>query len=444
MSIGPLYENESEKSFLAHLLLKGATGGTEFGVIPEDFFNDLHKRIFTSILEVADSNIPIDPLSVTNNIREKGRFKDELKESEYIINLYSNAIIVQPLSYYSRRIKKLSDRRKYIRTLQDAIETVSSDPDDNENLFTKVEVDLSKISRTVQSKGLKSVKEDKSELVDYVRLMVDTKGATVGLKTHFRELDDITTGLKQHELMILAARPGIGKTTLALNIAANVAIRDKKTVAIFSLEMSRMELLIKLVCSEARFNSKLLKTGSLSKEQQINLLKAIGSITSSPLYIDDSGALTIWEFKNRVRQLQTNTPLSLIIVDYLQIMDDPTVRDGRQAVVSSISRNLKQMAREANCPVIALSQMSREIEKRSKDQKPQLSDLRESGAIEQDADIVAFIHREFKDGKSKNEEAENIDRKDKAEIIIAKNRSGISQVSFDLLFIPEHGKFNNL
>ncbi len=205
-----------------------------------------------------------------------------------------------------------------------------------------------------------------------------------------------------------------------------------------------MELLIKLVCSEARFNSKLLKTGSLSKEQQMNLLKAIGSITSSPLYIDDSGALTIWEFKNRVRQLQTNTPLSLIIVDYLQIMDDPTVRDGRQAVVSSISRNLKQMAREANCPVIALSQMSREIEKRSKDQKPQLSDLRESGAIEQDADIVAFIHREFKDGKSKNEEAENIDRKDKAEIIIAKNRSGISQVSFDLLFIPEHGKFNNL
>ena len=167
-------------------------------------------------------------------------------------------------------------------------------------------------------------------------------------------------------------------------------------------------------------------------------------MTSTPLYIDDSGALTIWEFKNRVRQLQTTTPLSLIIVDYLQIMDDPTVRDGRQAVVSSISRNLKQMAREANCPVIALSQMSREVEKRSKDQRPQLSDLRESGAIEQDADIVAFIHRESKDGKSKNDEEENNDRKGKAEIIIAKNRSGVSQVSFDLLFTPEYGKFTNL
>ncbi len=444
MSIGPLYENESEKSFLAHLLLKGATGGTEFGVVPEDFFNDLHKRIFSSILEITDSNIPIDPLSVTNNLREKGRFKDDIKESEYIINLYSNAIVVQPLTYYSRRIKKLSDRRKYIRTLQDAIETVYTDPDENENLFTKVEVDLSKISRTVQSRGLKSVKDDKGELVDYVKLMVETKGLTTGLKTHFKELDEVTTGLKQHELMILAARPGIGKTTLALNIAANVAIRDKKTVAIFSLEMSRMELLIKLICSEARFNSKSLKTGLLSKENQMSLLKSIISVTSSPLYIDDSGALTIWEFKNRVRQLQTTTPLSLIIVDYLQIMDDPTVRDGRQAVVSSISRNLKQMAREANCPVIALSQMSREVEKRSKDQKPQLSDLRESGAIEQDADIVAFIHRESKDGKSKNDEEENNDRKGKAEIIIAKNRSGVSQVSFDLLFTPEYGKFTNL
>jgi len=444
MSIGPLYENESEKSFLAHLLLKGATGGTEFGVVPEDFFNDLHKRIFSSILEITDSNIPIDPLSVTNNLREKGRFKDDIKESEYIINLYSNAIVVQPLTYYSRRIKKLSDRRKYIRTLQDAIETVYTDPDENENLFTKVEVDLSKISRTVQSRGLKSVKDDKGELVDYVKLMVETKGLTTGLKTHFKELDEVTTGLKQHELMILAARPGIGKTTLALNIAANVAIRDKKTVAIFSLEMSRMELLIKLICSEARFNSKSLKTGLLSKENQMSLLKSIISVTSSPLYIDDSGALTIWEFKNRVRQLQTTTPLSLIIVDYLQIMDDPTVRDGRQAVVSSISRNLKQMAREANCPVIALSQMSREVEKRSKDQRPQLSDLRESGAIEQDADIVAFIHRESKDGKSKNDEEENNDRKGKAEIIIAKNRSGVSQVSFDLLFTPEYGKFTNL
>jgi replicative DNA helicase len=443
MNSGPLFENESEKSFLAHLLIRGATGGTDFGVSSEDFFNDFHKRVFQSILDLTDGNIPIDPLSVTNHLRENSRFRDETKESEYIINLYSNAIIVQPLSYYSKRIKKLSDRRKYLRTLQDAIETIHSDPDDNENLFTKVEGDLSKIARTVQSRGLRLVKEDKSELLDYVKLMYETKGATTGLKTHFHELDEVTTGLKQHELMILAARPGIGKTTLALNIATNVAIKDKKTVAIFSLEMSRLELLIKMICSEARINSKLLKTGAVHPNDQNKLLTSIVNVTSAPIYIDDSGALTIWEFKSRVRQLQITTPLSLIIVDYLQIMDDPTVKDSRQAAVSSISRNLKQMAREANCPVIALSQMSRDVEKRSKDQRPMLSDLRESGAIEQDADIVAFIHRETRDDKSKKDDDIQEDRKNKAEIIIAKNRAG-AQKSFDLLFTPEYGKFDNL
>jgi replicative DNA helicase len=273
--------------------------------------------------------------------------------------------------------------------------------------------------------------------------MYETKGATTGLKTHFHELDEVTTGLKQHELMILAARPGIGKTTLALNIATNVAIKDKKTVAIFSLEMSRLELLIKMICSEARINSKLLKTGAVHPNDQSKLLTSIVNVTSAPIYIDDSGALTIWEFKSRVRQLQITTPLSLIIVDYLQIMDDPTVKDSRQAAVSSISRNLKQMAREANCPVIALSQMSRDVEKRSKDQRPMLSDLRESGAIEQDADIVAFIHRETRDDKSKKDDDIQEDRKNKAEIIIAKNRAG-AQKSFDLLFTPEYGKFDNL
>ena len=439
MNTGPLFENESEKSFLAHLLIKGATGGTDFNLLPDDFYNDVHRRLFQCIQEIVDANIPVDPIAVTNQMREKARFKDEVKESDYIINLYSNGIIVQPLSYYSRRIKKLSDRRKYIRTLQDAIETINSDPDENENLFTKVEGDLSKISRTVQNRGLRPVKEDKNELLDYVQLMYESKGSTSGLVTHYKELDQVTTGLKPHELMIIAARPGVGKTTLALNIAANISMKDKKTVAIFSMEMSRMELLIKLICSEARINSSLLKSGAIKeRDKQGALLSSIVNVTSAPIYIDDSGSLTIWEFKSRIRQLQITTPLSLIIVDYLQMMDDPTIKEGRHAVVSSVSRNLKQMAKEANCPIVALSQLSREVEKRSREQRPQLSDLRESGAIEQDADIVAFIHRE-----SKKDEDIREDRKNKAEIIIAKNRSGAIK-NFDLLFTPEYGRFDNI
>lgn len=238
-------------------------------------------------------------------------------------------------------------------------------------------------------------------------------------------------------MFILAARPGIGKTTFALNIAANVALKEKGNVAIFSMEMSRLELLIKMICSDARINSNLLKTGALHPGDQSKLINSIVNITSSSIYIDDSGALTIWEFKSRIRQLLITNPLSLIVVDYLQLMDDPTVKESRQQVVSSVSRNLKQMAREAECPIIALSQLSRDVEKRSRDNKPQLSDLRESGAIEQDADIVAFIHRE--------RDSENIpeDKKNMAELIIAKNRAG-AQKTFDLIFTPEYSRFDNV
>lgn len=445
MNPEPLFELETEKAFLAHLLLKGATGGVDLGVVQEDFYQDLHRRIFQSILELIDANVPVDPLSVVNQIREKARFKDEQKETNYIMHLYGEAIIVQPLPYYSRRIKKLSDRRTYLKILRDSIEKINTDPNDNEEIFTFIESELAKISRNIQARGLRPVKEDKNDLIDYVKLMYETKGTTTGLRTHIHQLDEATTGLKPHELIILAARPGNGKTTFALNIASNVALREKKAVAIFSLEMSRMELLIKMVCSDARINSSALKNGSISPADQPKLLNSIINITSAPTYIDDSGSLSIWEFKSRIRQLLITTPLSLIIVDYLQLMHDPTNKDGgRQQEVANISRNLKQMAREAQCPIIALSQMSRAVESRSKDQRPQLSDLRESGAIEQDADIVMFIYREEL-VKAKEEGVDKVpdDIKNKAEIIIAKNRSG-PITNFKLNFIPEYSRFDNL
>jgi replicative DNA helicase len=440
-----LFELETEKSFLSYLLIKGATGGIDLGILPSDLYLDLHRRIFQSILELIDANIAVEPVAVINQLKENSRFKDEAKEINYIMQLYTDAILVQPLSYYSRRIKKLSDRRTYLKILQDSIEKVHTDQSDNEEIFTYIESELAKISRNVQSKGLRPVKEDKNDLIDYVKLMYETKGTTIGLRTHIHFLDEATTGLKPHELVILAARPGNGKTTLALNIASNVALREKKPVAIFSLEMSRMELLIKMICSDARINSSLLKSGALAPNDQSKLLNSIIKVTSAPIYIDDSGSLSIWEFKSRIRQLLITTPLSLIVVDYLQLMNDPTSKDGgRQQEVASISRNLKQMAREAQCPIIALSQMSRAVESRSREQRPQLSDLRESGAIEQDADIVMFIYREEL-VKAKEEGLDKVpdDIKNKAEIIIAKNRSG-PVTNFKLNFIPEYSRFDNL
>ncbi len=440
MSEELLHEIESERSLLASFLLKGSNSLNEVPLVTEDFYMDFHKRIFSSIIELVDSGVTLDPIAIINHLREKARFKDEPREQEYILRLYKDTIILQPPSYYAKRIKKYSDRRKYIKVLHDSLIKINTDPDDNEGLFTYIESELAKISRSVQLRGLRKISDDANELIDYIKLMVETKGQSAGLKTHFNELDEVTTGLKPHELIILAARPGWGKTTLALNIASNVALKEKKPVAIFSLEMSRMELILKILCSDARINSNHIKTGSIHQSDQKKLLESILKLKQSPIWIDDYGALTIWELKSRVRQLLISTPLSLIVIDYLQLIDDPTVKEGRQQVVSSVSRNLKQLAKEANCPIIALSQMNRTVEQRGKDQRPQLSDLRESGAIEQDADIVAFIYREdkVKDAKDIPEDQRNI-----AEVIIAKNRSGQTK-SFNLAFTPEYSKFDNI
>ncbi len=436
-----LFEKETEQAYLAYLLHKGASGGVDLGLDKEDFYFDFHKKVFESITELIDQNIAIEPIAVINQLRQKKRFQNEEEETSYLMKFYAEAIIVHPLEYYIRRIKKFSSRRNYIKVLKESIQKVQENTDENEEVFTSIEAELAKVSRNVITKGLRPINEDKNDLIDYIKTMFQTKGTAIGLRTHINGLDDATTGLKPHELMIIAARPGNGKTTFALNVATNVALREKKTVAIFSLEMSRLELLIKMICSEARINSTNLKTGSLTENDRNKLISVITTVSNAPIYIDDSGTLSIWQFKSRIRQLLITTQLSLIIVDYLQLMSDPTTRDmGRQQEVASISRNLKQMAREANCPIIALSQMSRAVETRSKDQRPQLSDLRESGAIEQDADIVAFIYREEL-VKTKEEVSDDI--KNKAEIIIAKNRSG-PVTSFKLNFVPEYSRFDNL
>ncbi|MBE7413418.1 MAG: replicative DNA helicase [Leptospiraceae bacterium] len=439
MNPEPLYELETEKSFLGTILIKGSIIDPNIGLSPDDFYQEFHKKIFSTIIGLTDKNVTIDPISVINDLREKAGFRDEPKELEYIYSLYRDTVISQPLSYFIKRIKNLSDRRKYLSVLRESIQLINSDPTENESLFSKIEKDLAVVSKAVQSRGLRNMATDQNELLQYIKTLFENKGELSGLKTHYPELDELTTGLKSHELMILAARPGRGKTSLALNIAANVSLKDGKAVAMFSMEMSRLELQIKLICADARINSTHLRNGELHKSDQQKLKDSIVRICNAPIWIDDSGSLNLWEFRGRIRQLLTTQPLSLIIVDYLQLMNDPESKEGgRQQEVASISRNLKQMAKEANCPIIALSQMSRAIEQRSKDQRPQLSDLRESGAIEQDADIVAFIHREDMVRPPEEVKPEMVN---KAEIIIAKNRSGRMK-SFFLTFTPEYGKFD--
>ncbi|MCG6167647.1 replicative DNA helicase [Leptospira sp. FAT2] len=441
MQSDSLYEPESERAFLGFLLLKGADNLIDVPVVPEDFYVDLHRRVYRAIADLVDKRITIDPVSVLNFLKENSLLKDEEKEFNYIYSLYRDTVVTQPLAYYATRIKRFSERRMYAKILQDSLELIRKEPGDNESVFNTVEKNLTEISRSIDAKGLLPVSTDKVALSDYIMEIMKNRGQITGLRTNFTKLDEATSGLKEHELMILAARPGNGKTTFALNIASNVALDYNQPVVIFSLEMSRIELLLKMVCAHSQVESMKLKKSELTRSDAPKLLDSIVKVTAAPIYIDDSGGLTIDDFKGRVRKLLTTEKIGLIVVDYLQLMSDPKNKEGgRQQEVASISRSLKQMAKEAKCPIIALSQMSRAVEQRSKDQKPQLSDLRESGAIEQDADIVSFIYREE---KVKGEEEISPEMRGKAEIIIAKNRSGPIG-SFHLAFRPELSRFDNI
>ncbi|PJZ49916.1 replicative DNA helicase [Leptospira saintgironsiae] len=440
MQSDSLFELESEKSFLGFLLLKGADNLIDIPLVPEDFYQDTNRRIYKAILDLVDKRIAVDPVSVLNFLKENSLLKDPEREYEYIYSLYKDSVVSHPLGYYAERIKRLSERRKYSKLLMNALELIQKEPGENESVFNQIEQSLTDVSRSADVKGLLPVSGDKAALSEYIKDIMESRGQIKGLRTNFTQFDEMTSGLKEYEMMVLAARPGNGKTTLALNIASNVALIHNRPVVIFSLEMSRMELLLKLVCSYAQVESNKLKRSEVTKSDAPKLIDAIIKVTSSPIYIDDSGALSVDDFKGRVRKLLTNETLGLIIVDYLQLMNDPKNRDGgRQQEVSSISRALKQMAKEARCPVIALSQMNRSIEQRSKDQRPQLADLRESGAIEQDADIVTFIYR----GEKGKDEEEDPRMKGMAEIIIAKNRSGPTG-SFPLAFRPELSRFDNV
>jgi replicative DNA helicase len=440
MSVASLHEIETEKSFLGTLLMKGTGGRADIGIKPDDFYVDVHKRIYESIQDLIALGIPIDPISVINHLKETAKIRDEAKDVEYIMSLFRDTIPTHSFEYYISRLRRLSDRRKYFKALMDASEFIQEAPGDNDAVFARIEQGLMDISRIERSKGLRLVKEDADDLIEYIKTLMENKGGIIGLRSHYTEMDEVTGGFKPHELIVIAARPGNGKTTFALNIAANVALKERKPVIIFTTEMSRRELLVKMICAEARVDSRLLQSGSIPSNQSRSLISAITNITSAPIYIDDSGNFTIQEIAARVRQLKTTVDPALIVVDYIQLVNDPKVAgQGRQVEVSSVSRNLKLLTRDANCPILALSQMSRDVEKRSKDQKPVLSDLRESGAIEQDADIVLFIHREeiVKGDETPPE------KRGKAEMIIAKNRAGALK-SFELLFTPKYSRFDNI
>ncbi len=413
----------------------------------EDFFMESHRLLFDTLSDINNlGSGELDAMRVIHFLQDRDLL-EKAGGAPYILRLVEDVMSPSNALMHSRRLRNLSLRRALVHAAKN-IETEAMRPHEDEHAFLKkVEDEILKITNKSFVPGIASIKDMKAEFSEYLEKLIQSRGAPTGNLTYFRELDHLTSGLHTGELIILAARPSMGKTTLAMNIAANMAMQGGKNVLIYSLEMSRSELLMRMLCAETQINHSDLKRGIIPSVKHQDLLAAMDNIFTSPISIDETGTLDIWDCIVRTRKFAVELAnrgekLGLIVVDYLQLMSDTQSRkQGRQFEVASVSRNLKQLAKTVGAPVLALSQMNRSVEQRRGDSaRPVLSDLRESGAIEQDADIVMFIHREMTGDPTDPEFNAN---KERAEIIIAKHRNGPTD-SFKLSFRSHYNRFDDL
>jgi replicative DNA helicase len=346
------------------------------------------------------------------------------------------------IEHYARIVKDKAVLRQLIHVSTKIVTAAYSQAGDVADLLDEAEHQIFSIAQSKAEKGFVSVSDLVHDVIETVEKLYQRKTHVTGVPTGFSEIDAMTSGFQPSNLIIIAGRPSMGKTSFAMNIAEHVALHEKKPVAVFSLEMSREELMLRMLCSQARVDSHKVRRGYLEKKYWNTLTAAASQIAQSPIYIDDSSALSVLEMRARSRRLAAElsakgTPLALIMVDYLQLMRGMGRVESRQQEISEISRNLKALARDLRVPVMALSQLSRRPEEKGREGRPQLSDLRESGAIEQDADLVAFIFRE------EVYKPQELDNQGKAKILIAKQRNGPTG-EVELAFLREFTKFENL
>ena len=408
---------------------------------PESFYKPAHRYVYEAMLQIYNNSENIDIVSVSDTLNINQKL--ELVGGRAFINdLSYNTITTANIEYYSKIVQEKAIKRSLINAGSEIIST-GYDVNPIEESLEQAEKLIFDIASQKASKSLISIKDIVNNVYEKIEERAKNKGQLTGVDTGFYELNTYTNGLQKSDLIILAARPAMGKTALALNIAQNVALRAKVPVAIFSLEMSRDQLAQRLMCSEAEVDTQRLKTGNVQAKDWEKLAKAMSDLYDAKIYIDDTAGCTITDLRAKCRRLaMAEKDLGLIVIDYLQLIEG-TGREDRMQQISGISRGLKILAKELNVPILALSQLSRAVEGRT-DKRPMLSDLRESGSIEQDADIVMFIYRDeyYKNANTEEEEAEKAANKGEAEIIIAKHRNGpVGTVK--LLFQGSITKFKN-
>ncbi len=432
----PPQSNELEEAVLGAIMIeKTAIHSVADVLTAESFYNPTHQTIFLSVMDLFKDTNPVDLLTVTENLKSKGKL-EEVGGATYIAQLTSKVASATHLEFHAKIIVQKHIQRKLIEISSEIQRRSYADDEDVNDLINYSESAIFEVAEGTIKSEAKKIDSIIDDALKQIKEAGKREDGLSGVPSGFTAMDRVTSGWQQSDLVIIAARPAMGKTAFVLTMARNIAVDHKRPVAFFSLEMSNEQLVKRLIVSETQIDSKKIKTGKLRDDEWIELETKIQKLIEAPIFIDDTPAINVFELRAKCRRLKAQYNIEIVVIDYLQLMSGDSMNKGnREQEISMISRSLKALAKELNIPIIALSQLSRAVELRGGNKRPQLSDLRESGAIEQDADMVLFIHRpEYY--QNEDEDAE----KGLAQIIIAKHRNG-EVTDIDLTFKPEFAQF---
>jgi replicative DNA helicase len=428
---------EAEESLISAILVDNNTLLDVIEILePEDFYRTAHQKIFAAITDLFDKSEPADLVTLANRLKEKGQL-EEIGGAAYLAKLVDTVPLAVNAQHYARIIHDKASLRRLIEKANAIVKRCFEEKGNADEVIDFAESAIFEISEKKSRQAFYPLSKIILGNIETLEENQGNRSLVTGVASGFTHLDTLTSGFQNSDLIIIAARPSMGKTALALNIARNAAVDANVPVAIFSLEMSKEQLSLRMLCSEARIDSSRLRGGFFSMEDWRRLTDAAGILSDAPVYIDDSPSISAMEIRAKARRLKMDKNVGLIIIDYLQLMQGRVTAERRDLEVSEISRALKALAKELNLPVIALSQLNRMLEQRT-DKRPRLSDLRESGALEQDADVVAFIYRDEVYNKDEDNPSKGI-----AEIILTKQRNGPTGDVL-LSFLNTYTRFENM
>lgn len=432
----PPHNIEAEESILSAILLDNDTLTDIADILkPHDFYKPAYQHIYMAMTELYSKGEPVDLVTLVNHLKESGKL-EESGGAANLARIMDSVPITVNAGYHGRIIHDKASLRRLIEKSTEIIHRCYEERGEADEIIDFAQTAIFNVADNTLKPSFSHLSELIIQNINTLEERQNNNSEYSGIPTGYKQLDALTSGLQNSDLIILAARPSMGKTAFALNVARNVAINENKLVAVFSLEMAKEQLSMRLLTSEARVNSDRLKTGLIDEDDWHRVTEAASIISEAPIFIDDSPNITAMEIRAKARRLKKDKELALIVIDYLQLMKGPSMGDRRDLEIAEISRSLKSLAKELNIPIIALSQLNRMLEQRA-DKRPLMSDLRESGAIEQDADIIAFIYRDEVYNKD-----ENNPNKGKAELIVAKNRNGATGKAH-LTFIGKYTRFEN-